>query len=132
MKKIWCGVLFALAMAVCTAQVPDLVGNWTGSEDAYVAANGSYKFSENLRLSLSIVEQNDRLFTGNVTYIWNGKEGVGGFAGAIGLDNQTFYLADFNQGYNMGTIISDNEIELIYLSDGETGQVSVGRLQRIK
>ena len=114
MKKIWCVILSAfLAMVNCTAQVPNLVGNWSGSEDSYVAENGSYKFLENSPARLSIVEQKDRLFTGNITYMLNGEEIVEGLAGAIGLDNQKLYLAAFNQGYDMGAVISDDEIEIL-------------------
>jgi hypothetical protein len=31
------------------------------------------------------------------------------------------YLAEFNGGYDFGTIISSDELELIYLQDGENG-----------
>jgi hypothetical protein len=134
MKKTWCPALLVvfLTIGICAAGVPDLLGKWTGSENHYVAADGSYKLSENMSVSLSIVEQKDRLFTGNVTYTLNGKEMVGVFAGAIGLDNKTLYIAEFNEGYDFGTIISDDEIELIYLADGETGQASIDKLHRIK
>ena len=121
-----------LATGICAAKVPNLVGNWTGSENAYAAENGSYKLSENMSVSYAITEQNDRLFTGNVTYMENGKEMVEGFAGAIGLDNHTLYIAEFNEGYNFGTIISDDEIELIYLEDGETGKITIDKIHRIK
>ena len=32
----------------------------------------------------------------------------------------------------MGTIISDDEIELIYLQDGKKAETTIGRLHRIK
>jgi hypothetical protein len=133
MIKIWCVVLLAfLVTGVCAAEVPDLVGNWTGSEKTYAAENGSYKFVENSPVSLSIIDQSDRLFTGNIKYILNGEEVVEALAGAIGLDNKTLYIAEFKEGYDMCAVISDDEIELIYLADGKTGQVSIDRLQRIK
>jgi len=74
---------------------------------------------KNMSVSYAITEQNDRLFTGNVTYMENGKEMVEGFAGAIGLDNKTLYVAEFNEGYTFGTIISDDVIDLIYLERWE-------------
>ncbi len=133
MIKIWCVVLLAfLATSVCAAEVPDLVGYWTGSEDAYNAENGSYKLLENLSVSLSIVEQKDRLFTGNVTYTLNETEIVEALGGAIGPDNQTFYIAESDKGYSIGKIVSDNEIEIIYLEDGESGWVAIEKLYRIK
>ena len=79
-----------------------------------------------------IIEQTDRLFTGYVTYPSDGKEIVENLAGAIGLDNKTFYMAELNEGYDFGTIISGDEIELIYLADGENGRTVVNTLHRIK
>lgn len=132
MKPIWLVLLALLTMGICTAQVPDLVGNWTGSQNAYIAENGVYRLSENESTSLAITEQKDRLFTGYVTYPSNGKEIVENLAGAIGLDNKTFYIAESNEGYDFGTIISDDEIELIYLADGGQGRTVINKLHRVK
>lgn len=132
MKPIWLVLLSLLAMGICTAQVPDLVGNWTGSQNAYIAENGVYRLSENESTSLAITGQKDRLFTGYVTYPSNGKEIVENLAGAIGLDNKTFFIAELNEGYDFGTIISEDEIELIYLADGGQGRTVINKLQRVK
>ncbi len=132
MKPIWLVLLALLTMGICTAQVPDLVGKWTGSQNAYIAENGVYRLSENESTSLAITEQKDRLFTGYVTYPSNGKEIVENLAGAIGLDNKTFYIAELNEGYDFGTIISDDEIELIYLADGGQGRTVINKLHRVK
>jgi hypothetical protein len=132
MKGIWLAVLILTAAGICTAQVPDLVGNWTGSQNAYIAENGVYNLSENESTHLAITEQNDRLFTGYVTYPSNGKEVAESFAGAIGLDNKTFFIAELMDGYDFGTIISDDEIELIYIADGENGRTAIDRLFREK
>ena len=136
MKKIWCFallVLVFLATGICAAEVPDLLGKWTGLESWYGAVNGSAKLAENESLNVTVVEQKNRLFTGNLTYkSENGTEIVEGFSGAIGLDNKTLYFAEFNEGYDMGTIISNDEIELIYLQDGKMAETTIGRLHRIK
>lgn len=132
MRRIWLVLLILMTMGICSAQVPNLVGNWTGSQNAYVAENGSYKLLENESTSLVITEQKDRLFTGYVTYPSNGKEIVENLAGAIGLDNKTFHIAELNEGYDFGTIISVDEIELIYLEDGENGRTVINTLYRIK
>jgi hypothetical protein len=136
MKKIWCLallVLVFLATGICAAEVPDLLGKWTGLESWYGAVNGSAKLTENESLNVTVVEQKNRLFTGNLTYkSENGTEIVEGFSGAIGLDNKTLYFAEFNEGYDLGTVISDDEIELIYLQDGKMAEVTIGRLHRIK
>jgi hypothetical protein len=136
MKKIWCFallVLVLLAMGTCGAKIPDLMGKWTGLESWYGKVNGSIKLTENQSLNVTVLEQKNRLFTGNLTYkLENGTEIVEGFAGAIGLDNKTLYIAEFNEGYDLGTIISDEEIELIYLQDGKMAQTTIGRLHRIE
>jgi hypothetical protein len=132
MKKIWLILLILMTAGICTAEVPDLVGNWAGSQNTYVAENGSYKLFENQSTSLVITEQKDRLFTGYVTYPSDGKEIIENLAGAIGLDNKTFYVAESNDGYDFGTVISDDEIELIYLADGENGRTVINTLYRIK
>lgn len=132
MKEIWLILLILMTVGICTAQVPNLVGNWTGSQNAYVAENGSYKLLENENTSMVITEQKDRLFTGYVTYPSNGKEIIENLAGAIGLNNKTFHVAELNEGYDFGTIISDDEIELIYLADGENGRTVINTLHRIK
>jgi len=132
MKEIWLILLILMTAGICTAEVPDLVGNWAGSQNTYVAENGSYKLFENQSTSLVIAEQKDRLFTGYVTYPSDGKEIVENLAGAIGSDNKTFYVSEMNEGYDFGTIISDDEIELIYLADGENGRTVINRLYRMK
>lgn len=127
MKRILLAVsLVFLATEICMAQVPDLVGNWTGLTTGYVGG----KLVENDSISLAIVEQNDRLFIGNVTYRRNGTEIVEAFAGAIGLDSKTLYIAE-NKGYGSGAIISDDEIEMIYLEDGKQGVVAIDKLHRV-
>jgi hypothetical protein len=135
MKKILCLALLVLvfsATGICTAKVPDLIGKWTGFESWYGEVNGSAKLTENKSLNVAIVDQKNRLVTGNMTYkLENGTEVVEGFAGAIGLDNKTLYLAEFNEGYDLGTIISNDEIELIYLQDGKMAEATIGRLHLI-
>ena len=109
------------------------MGKWTGLESSYAEVNGSAKLTENESLNFTVVEQKNRLFTGNLAYkLDNGTEVVEGFAGAIGLDNKTLYLAEFNEGYDLGTIISNDEIELIYLQDGKMAETDIGKLHRIK
>jgi hypothetical protein len=126
-------VIVFSATVICAAEVPDLQGNWTGLESWYGAVNGSAKLTENESLNLTVVEQKGRLFAGNLNYrSANGTEIVEGFSGAIGQDNKTLYIAEFKEGYDLGTIISEDEIELIYLQDGKMGETTVSRLHRIK
>jgi hypothetical protein len=48
------------------------------------------------------------------------------------LDNKTLNIAEFGKGYSSGTIVSNDEIELIYLADGEDGSVAIDELHRVK
>ncbi len=121
-------VLLALCIPALAVDLPNLVGNWTGHQ---YTENGSYKVLEG-NTSLAIVEQKDRFLKGNTTYVLNGKEVVEGFIGVIGLDNKTFYRPDFNKGYSFGTIISNDEIGLVYLQDGKSWYASISDLHRIK
>ena len=131
---IWCFslVLVFLATGICAAEVPNLLGKWTGVESWYGKVNDSTKLIEDKSLNLTVEEQKDRLFTGNLTYIENGTKIVEGFSGAIGLDNKTLYIAEFKEGYDLVTIISNDEMELIYLEDGKMGGAEIDRLHRIK
>lgn len=113
-QTLWLVLLAFLAMGICTAEIPNLMGNWTSTQNVYLA----------------IVEQNNGLFTGYITYMQNGKEIVENFAGAIGLDNKTLYIAEFNEGYDFGTIISDDVMEWIYLADGQMGEVAIDKFHR--
>jgi hypothetical protein len=137
MKKIWSFALLILvfwAIGMCTAEVPNLLGNWNGlANGLYAGEDGSSKPIENWTLNMIIGEQKDRLFAGNMTYMGeNGTQIVEGVTGAIGLDNKTLYIAEYKEGYDIGTIISDDEIELIYLQDGKKGETEIDRLHRIK
>jgi len=135
MKKILCFALLVLvfwATGMCAAEVPTLLGNWTALGNGWHVENGSTQLTENQSLNITISEQKDRLFAGNMTYMENGTEVVESFAGAIGLDDKTLYIAESNEGYDLGTIISDNDIELIYLQDGKMGDLEIEKLHRIK
>jgi hypothetical protein len=136
MKQIWCLallILVFLATGICSAEVPDLLGSWTGSWSGYDEGIGYSNLTENGRMILTVTEQEGRIFSGNITIKPKNETGSDeDFAGAIGLDNKTLYIAQFDKGYALGTIISNDEMELIYLSDGEKGSMAIDRLYRIK
>lgn len=135
MKKVLCFALLVLvfsAIGVCAAEVPDLTGNWTGSWSAYDAGIGYSNSTENAFV-LAITEQEGRIFSGNITYTQeNGTEAIEGIAGAIGPDNKSLYIAESVKGYSLGTIVSSDEMELIYLEDGETMSVAIDKVFRVK
>ena len=125
-------VLVFLATGISAAKVPDLQGNWTGSWSGYNDGKGYSNVSENGSILFNFEEQRDRLFIGNLTIKLKNETFASGFAGAIGLDNKTLYISQFDTGYSLGSIISNDEMELIYLSDGKGGSVAIDRLHRIK
>jgi len=136
MKKILCSAMLAmvfLGTGVCGAEVPDLLGNWTGSWSGYDEGKGYSNFTEDRSIILTFAEQEGRIFAGNITFEQDNETVSGkGFAGAIGLDNKTLYIAEFDKGYSWGSIISDDEMELIYLADGENASAAIDRLYRMK
>jgi len=78
-----------------------------------------------------IEEQKDRLFTGRMIFrLAEGEQRVEGFSGSIALDNKTLYIAEYDRGYDIGTMISPGEMELIYLEDGETSMAVIDHLHR--
>ncbi|MCX6678792.1 MAG: hypothetical protein NTX42_00290 [Methanothrix sp.] len=136
MKSIWCFTLLAmvfLATGICAAEVPDLLGIWTGSWSSYDEGIGYSNSTENVSIIFTFIEQDDRLFAGNITIKQENEPEISeGFAGAIGLDNKTLYIAEFDKGYSLGTIISNDEMELIYFADGENASVAIDRLHRTR
>lgn len=133
MKTIWsiCLVLLALSTTgICVAEIPDLVGNWAGKGPGYNEEAG-YVLDEDNILNFFITEQRGRLFNGELTYHLNGTDVVEGFAGTISPDNKTLYIAEFISGYDVGTVISEDEIDLMYLLEGKAGAVFIETLRRV-
>ncbi len=134
MKKILCLALLVLVLStgICAAKVPDLLGKWTGSWSGYDEGKGYSNSTASGIINFTFLEQMDRIFAGNLTINLKNETEIGeGFAGAIGLDNKTLYITEFNKGYSLGTIISNDEMELIYLTDGKNASVAIDKLHRI-
>ncbi|MDD1761308.1 MAG: hypothetical protein LUQ59_03665 [Methanothrix sp.] len=135
MKKVCCFVLMFLVLlaGISAAEVPDLLGKWNGSWTSYDEGRGPHTMTENESLFFNFTEQENRIFAGNLTIILENEIEINqGFAGAIGVDNKTLHITEFDRGYVQGTIISNDEIELIYLADGENASVAIDRLYRMK
>jgi len=141
MKWILCvACLFVIALcAGCTtvnnappapAAIPNLVGNWTGPVKGYIEGVG-YRESANVSMTLVITEQKDRLFTGYMLFpLLSGTTRTEGFAGVLSRDGKTFRIVEHTSGYCDGTIISTDEIELIYLDDTEPTMLTIDSLKR--
>jgi hypothetical protein len=131
MRRIWLISLIILITGICAAQALNLVGNWTGSAPAYFVEDGAHDLVEDDRIILAVIEQTDRLFTGNITFMRDGEEVVEAFAGAIGADNKTLYIAE-SKRYGIGTIISEDEFEMVYLEHGKPAIAAIDQFHRIK
>ena len=119
--------LMLATIGLSIADIPNLVGNWTGSYEGYDNKVGYVNGTGTLTLVIS--EQKGRLFTGNLSEL--GQE-TGRISGVIALDNETFYMAEYNMGYDVGTILSNDTIELIYLEDGEMGGAVIDEFNRVQ
>ena len=135
MEKICAIGLLALVLVASGAsatEIPSLVGTWEGPDIGYDALEGYYGDGEDNIVTLTITEQRGRLFNGTITYLdRNQTEVVEGLAGVIGFDDRTFYLAEFISGYDVGTILSEDEIQLVYVLDGEMGGAAIDKLRRV-
>jgi hypothetical protein len=97
--------------------IPDLTGNWTGSVKGYGEGTG-YFGSSSGSMNLRITEQKGRLFSGQLFINEsNGSVSTRQFAGALSRDGRSFTVVQFDRGYDLGTVLSDNEIEMVYMND---------------
>ena len=113
-------------------EIPNLVGNWSGTCVGYTQDEGYNSFSD-LLLFLTITEQKGQVFNGTLFFQKKNKDHYSdstGFSGAIGPDMKTFYLAEYKKGYSMGSIIDKNTLQYIFLLDGEKGLVTIDNLTR--
>jgi hypothetical protein len=132
-KLAFCAVA-ALMLSMATigssiADIPNLVGNWTGSYEGYANGAGYKAANETGAITLIISEQNGRLFAGNLSELGQETEG---FSGIIASDNKTLYMAEYDRGYDIGTVLTDDIIELAYLEDGENGGAFIDEFHRVK
>jgi hypothetical protein len=120
-------IIAALMMAAAglsTAEIPNLVGNWTGSFQGYDKNAGYMDVNKTGSLNMTISDQRGRAFTGNFTINFSLPQTglvqmTEGFSGVIGLDNKTLYFAEYDKGYDIGTVLSNDSIEAVYLEDGD-------------
>jgi hypothetical protein len=117
------------AIGLSAAEIPNIVGNWTGSYEGYANGIDYRAANETGTINLVISEQWGRLFKGNLSELGQGTEAV---SGVIALDNKTFYMTEYDGGYDIGTVLTSDTIELLYLEDGEKGGAFIDKFHRIK
>jgi len=116
-------VLLVAAIGLSVAEIPNLVGNWTGSIKGYSKDIGYMDVNQPGNLNMIISEQRGQAFIGNFSLNFSLPQTglmqeTEGFSGVIGSDNKTLYFAEYDKGYDIGTIISNDTIEAIYIEDG--------------
>jgi hypothetical protein len=131
-------VLSCALCAGCTAPgsappaapaVPDLAGTWNGSLQGYIEGTGY--IAANNTLTLNITGQQGRIFTGTISVVEaNGSVSVRHIAGAISRDGKRLTIVQSDTGYDFGTIVSGNEIELMYVSDEDPAKVVIDSFVR--
>ncbi len=120
-------VLLVATTGLSVAEIPNLVGNWTGSFKGYDENAGYMDINKTGNLNMIISEQKGQVFTGNFSINFSLPQTglmqeTEGFSGAIGLDNKTLYIAEYDRGYDIGTILSNDTIEAVYIEDGAVGK----------
>jgi len=120
--------LILAAIGLSAAEIPSLVGNWTGSYEGYTNGGGYKATNETGAITLVISEQIGRLFTGNLS---ESGQVTAAISGVIALDNKTFYMTEYDGGYDVGTVLSSDTIEMLYLEDVEKGGAFIDEFHRV-
>ena len=114
------------------AGIPNLVGNWTGTAKGYSEGTGYKEFVTN-PMYLIVTDQKDRFFTGHMIFPQNnGSVRTEGFSGVFSREGKGFEIVEYTSGYCGGTIVSANEIELIYADDSEPSRIMIDSLTRTR
>ncbi|MFB3763949.1 MAG: hypothetical protein ACE14P_01720 [Methanotrichaceae archaeon] len=119
MKKIALGiVLLALCIPVLAADIPNMIGNWTGSFESVgylkntnwmYTGNASYWTDNN---TIMIQEQNGTRFVGKIIPAENPKQ-VETVIGVISSDNESLSLVDEDE-LLWGWMISPTKMDLSF------------------
>ncbi len=120
----------AAPQASPAAAIPNLTGTWTGPMQGYDEGTGFSDYPD-LGVTMTITEQHDRIFAGNITFVTNGTGTTSGFAGAIGRDGRTLAIAEQAGGYCTGTVLGPDEIELVYMEDGSPYSIAIDSFRRV-
>jgi hypothetical protein len=111
------------------AAIPDLTGNWTGPMQGYDQGTGFSDYRD-FKVVMDVTGQHGRIFAGTITFTANGTASSSGFAGAIGRDGKTLTITEEAGGYCTGTVVGENEIELVYMQDGSPYSIAIDSFKR--
>jgi len=116
--------------ATSETTVPDLTGTWTGSMTGYINGTGYVSFP-NSTMTMVVENQTGRIFWGTMRFTEDNTPHAVRFAGAISRDGKSFTLTNGDGGYDTDcTIVSQNEIELVYTTDTPPFIVTIDSLKR--
>ena len=139
---VYAGILLLAVLLICgcttvsresdaaAAVVPGMIGNWTGSVKAYDEGTGYNDVSGDI-MTMRVTGQQDRIFSGEIIftnqsgYAWSTV-----FAGAISHDGKTISMVQRDGGYSTGTLISPDEIELIYMDTTDPFTIGIDSLKK--
>ncbi|RXE56634.1 hypothetical protein ABH15_00125 [Methanoculleus taiwanensis] len=145
-KIVLCALILLIAVLIsgCTtttsqantvaaaAGTPDLIGNWTGTMVGYEYGMGYTDFS-GYTITMSVTEQNDRIFSGEIFFtnetgspVWE----TAPCAGVIGRDGKTIRLIEYGGGSSSGTLIAPDEMELVYSDGSDPFSIAINVLKR--
>jgi len=113
--------------------IPSLIGNWSGPARGYTEGIG-YRESGSVHMFMSVTEQNDRFFSGTMMLpLKNGSYMTERFAGVISHDGETLRIMEYDtHEHDDGWILSENEIELIFMYDEEPQSLYIDSLKRVR
>jgi hypothetical protein len=114
--------------------IPDLEGTWVGGGGDGIRVNkapGSGETDPLAQRTEAGPSKNMLTFTVVIDfqdgYSFSGTRGTEKLTetlvGVIGSDNETLYLVD-EDGYLFGQLLSDDQMELVYLENGEYAQIA--------
>ena len=110
--------------------IPDLTGTWSGPMKGYDEGVGFSDYS-NATMQFIVTDQKDRIFAGRLLFTINGTQESIGVAGVIAPDGKSFVMAEKDNGYTIGRILSKDEIELTYLHDATPYSAAIDTLRRV-
>ena len=112
-----------------TTEIPDLVGNWTGTSTGHNAVKGYFQEGD-YGYVFSVTEQKGRIFNGTL-YVTE-KENITAYpySGVISHDLKSFTIAEYGTGEDFGYLISPGEMELTLLVNEPDGFAVLCTLQK--
>lgn len=118
--------LLLVAAPALAADVPSLLGTWSGEQEGAGARDGFKKGP----VTLIVGEQQGRAFTGKVIYPQGAGEGSSPFYGSIATDGRMVSIAD-EDGAAFGTVEGDT-LQLCYVETGADAASACVELTRQK